>query len=182
MCGHGTYERVEPEGMEVRRWYCRSCHTTFSALPDCLACGVRGTLEEIEKIAVLAEASGKMAAVRFFFDSHVDPVIPWRFVRRRCGWMEGLLRMLPGLLPMFFGMEPTLADLRARLDSETALRDLREHCHEHLGSIRFRVGCRLPRWGCTPPWGPPTGAGHGSGPDGGSESVSQPTRPHGGPP
>jgi len=54
------------------------------------------------------------------------------------------------------------------------------HCHEHLGSIRFPVGFRLPprRW--NPPRGPPTGNGHGPGPAGGSESVSRPSRPHGG--
>lgn len=163
LCGHGTYDRVKPEGMRIRRWYCADCHRTFSALPDCLACGVSGTLEEIEEVAIRAEEEGPMEAVRFFFASHVDPLVPWRLVRRRRGWMDGLMRMLCGLLPLFFGMEPTLSALRARLGSQTALRDLREHCREHLGSMPFPVGFRLPprRW--QPSTGPPTGNGHGSG-------------------
>lgn len=115
---------------------------------DCLACGVSGTLEEMGEVAIRAEEDGPMAAVRFHFASHVDPLVPWRYVRRRRGWMEGLMRMLCGLLPLFFGMEPTLSALRARLGPRTALRDLRGHCADHLGSMPFPVGFRLPprRW------------------------------------
>lgn len=128
----------------MRRWYCAGCHRTFSALPDCLACGVSGTLEEIEEIAALAEASGKMAAVRFFFASDVDPLVPWRLVRRRCGWMDGLLGMLCGLLPLFFGMEPTLWGLRARLGSRTRCGTFGSTVRTISGrwSIRLDSGCR----------------------------------------
>lgn len=39
---------------------------------------------------------------------------------------------MDGLLPVFFGMEPMLSGLRGCLGSVTALRDLREHCADHL--------------------------------------------------
>lgn len=73
------------------------------------------------------------------FTFHVDPLVPWRFVRLRCRWMDGLLGMLCRLLPQFFGMEPTLAGLRIRLGSETALRYLREHCAAFSDRCPFQL-------------------------------------------
>jgi len=31
--------------MRIARWYCRDAHMTFSALPDCMAARVAGSLE-----------------------------------------------------------------------------------------------------------------------------------------
>ncbi|MGH8532263.1 MAG: hypothetical protein ACREV1_05885 [Gammaproteobacteria bacterium] len=47
---HGTYERVNPPGTRVSRWYCPHGHRTFSLLPDCLAARFPGSLCAIEQV------------------------------------------------------------------------------------------------------------------------------------
>ena len=57
-CGfarHGTYERKNPSGTRIARWYCRDGHCTFSLLPDCLASRYRGTLAAFEEAVAVAE-------------------------------------------------------------------------------------------------------------------------------
>ena len=161
--GHGTYGRKRPAGMRIRRWYCAGCGITFSALPDCAASRVSGTLEEIDAVVTCASSSGMMAAVRLFLPFHMDPVSSWRYVRRRCRWVAEVLSILRGLSPLFFGMEPTLPGLRAHLGPGVGLRDLRGLCAMDLPYLPHPVGFRPPSARSGKPRGPPTGTGHGSG-------------------
>lgn len=56
-CRHGSYVRLYPVVLRIARYYCRKGKTTFSLLPDCLASGVSGTLDEIELAASTLESS-----------------------------------------------------------------------------------------------------------------------------
>jgi hypothetical protein len=61
-CGferHGTYERVEPTGIRVARWYCPTGKTSFSLLPDCLASRLGGSLDAVEEEVTTVEAEEK---------------------------------------------------------------------------------------------------------------------------
>jgi len=45
---HGSYARVNPQGLRIARWYCPEGHRTFSLLPDFLAARLPGLLTSIE--------------------------------------------------------------------------------------------------------------------------------------
>jgi len=52
---HGTYERINPPGTQIPRWYCSESHRTFSLLADCFAARFSGTLCEVETVVVEVE-------------------------------------------------------------------------------------------------------------------------------
>ena len=63
-CGfarHGTYERMEPPGTLIARWYCPEAHKTFSLLPDHLAARFPGTLARLEEVVAAAEQTSTRA-------------------------------------------------------------------------------------------------------------------------
>ena len=54
---HGYYSRWTPYGDAfIARYYCRDSHTTFSLLPVFFAAHMRGTLDEVEQVAVAVES------------------------------------------------------------------------------------------------------------------------------
>jgi hypothetical protein len=59
---HGTYERVNPPGTQVPRWYCPEGHCTFSLLADCFAARLSGSLQEVEAVVVAAEQAASREA------------------------------------------------------------------------------------------------------------------------
>ena len=59
-CGfssHGTYERDEPLGTRIPRWYCPEGKTTFSLLADCFASRLPGTLQDVEEVVAEVEVA-----------------------------------------------------------------------------------------------------------------------------
>lgn len=140
---HGFYARVEPQGTLIRRFRCRRQGRTVSRLPDCLAAHVRGSLEELEEVALVAEQAATRAAA-------VDQVRPpgqgslvsaQRWLARRVQWVRALLVTVKGLYPeRFAGVPPTLAGFGQALDSDTVLRALRDVAETHLQQLPAPVG------------------------------------------
>jgi hypothetical protein len=143
-CGvhrHGTYERVDPPGTQIARWYCRPGKTTISLLPDCLASHVSGTLTEIEAAAEAVEvaASVESAADGLRGDIDLPGAVRWTARRRR--WVSALLVTLIGLMPeLFASCQPTLASFRAALGTTGVLVALRAVAAEDLAHLPAPVG------------------------------------------
>jgi hypothetical protein len=122
-CGfkrNGSYERSEPPGARVARWYCRTGRTTFSLLPDCLAAKLAGSLGELEQVvgAVEQAPSVEAAADRLRPDIELPGRLRW--VRRRRRLLHTALVVLIALVPEVFGRcEPTLSSLASSLGTET---------------------------------------------------------------
>ena len=55
---HGTYARVAPQGLRVRRFLCPGSGRTVSLLPACMAARCTGTLREVEATVRAVEAAG----------------------------------------------------------------------------------------------------------------------------
>ena len=124
---HGTYERKTPAGARVARWYCRESHTTFSLLPDCLAARLPGTLADLESVAVTVEASRSVeAAADALRRDVVELPGALRWVRRRVVLVRNVLVRVIGLIPeRLSGCAAEMAAVRARLESENVLMELR---------------------------------------------------------
>ncbi len=143
-CGftrNGTYERVEPPGTRIARWYCRPGQTTFSLLPDCLASHLEGSLGQLEADmdAVEQAPSVEKAAEALRPSVGLPGAVKWTW--RRLGMIRGLLTTLIGLMPeRFASSQPTLASFRAALSSPDVLVTLRAACAEHLAHLPTPVG------------------------------------------
>lgn len=145
-CGlsrHTAYERVEPAGMQVARYYCPKGHTTFSLLPDCLASRLSSTLVEVEQVVVTAEAAPSLeqAAVQLRPDIETQGGVRW--VRRRLGPVRIALLAIATLLPETLGSAgvPTLTGLGVTLGPEIpALVRLRELAGAQLRSLPPPLG------------------------------------------
>jgi len=64
-CGiarHGAYERMEPPGVWIPRWYCREGHFTVSLLPDFAASRLSSSLQEVEQVAALVQTAASLEA------------------------------------------------------------------------------------------------------------------------
>jgi hypothetical protein len=117
----------------------------MSLLPDFLACRVSGTLDAIEEAAAVAEvAPTRAAAVETLRpddeDNAVTTLSALRWLMRRVRWVRELLTVLTTLLPQLNGTAPTVAAMRARLGTTSALIALRTLADEHLGGLPAPVG------------------------------------------
>lgn len=142
-CGfarHGTYERVEPPGTQVARYYCPRGHVTFSLLPDCLASRLSSTLAEIEQVVGAAEDAGvEAAAVRMRPDIDLEGAVRW--VRRRVRGVRAALVICLGLVPsLLAGIPPTLDGYRAALGVKAVLPAVRHRAADHLAVLPPPVG------------------------------------------
>ena len=160
---HGTYERVEPVGTRVARWYCPEGHITFSLLPDCLAARDSGSLRAIEATVVQVEQAKSLeaAADRLRLDIELPGAMRWS--RRRIKSIHGSLTIILGLLPeLFAGCQPTLGAFAQWLEVEWVLPALREIAAVHLRLLPPPLGFKPPalRGG-----EPKRGDQHHSGPD-----------------
>ena len=159
-CGmqkHGTYSRKTPEGTRVRRWYCRPCHTTFSALPDCLASQSRGSLEEYERqVAAVEELQSISAAVRRLYPDCVNPESVRRRLQRRHKQLHLCLTIVRGLLLALAGASPSVLDFRLRLGTQAVLGEVREQCCGQLSQLPHPVGFRVRARRYGSQTGPPT--------------------------
>ena len=139
---HGTYERVNPPGTRIARWYCPEGHCTFSLLPDCLACRLSGTLVEVEAVVAEAEQapSQERAADRLRPDG-VELPSALRWLRRRVKAVHAALVIVLGLLPeMFLGCSPTVSDFRQCLQTPVCLVQLRALAAAFLGQLPAPLG------------------------------------------
>lgn len=123
---HGTYERVNPPGTRVSRWYCPQGHRTFSLLPDCLAARFPGSLCAIEQVVAGVEQAKSLgaAADRLRPDIELPGAIRW--TRRRVRGVHAALRALRGLYPERFAGPPTVGLFQKKLKRACVLPALRE--------------------------------------------------------
>ncbi len=142
-CGvsrHGTYERVEPPGTLVARYYCHRGQTTFSLLPDCLASRLSSSQDEVEQVVVAVEQapSQEAAAARLRPDITLPAALRW--MRRRLVPVRMTVLALVTLMPGRFGSQEQLVSVRSELQTEHALVAVREIAAKHLGKLGPPVG------------------------------------------
>ena len=144
-CGfarHGTYPRTKPAGMRIARWYCRDAHMTFSALPDCMAARVAGSLDEVEQVALLAESKGVEAAAQDL-RTEIDLPGAMRWIRRRRDAVRVALLALITAMPGRLGTVPRVGAVQTVLGTDRALVALREIGSDHLPALTYPLGfCR----------------------------------------
>lgn len=139
---HSAYERVEPVGAWIARFYCPESHTTFSLLPDCLASGLSSTMAEMEMVATAVESREtdlESAAERLRPDIGLQGALRW--LRRRVMAVTVALLALKGLRPdLLAGREPSLSALRAVLGIAEVLPAMRELAGRQVTSVPRPVG------------------------------------------
>ena len=161
---HGTYGRKFPAGMRIARWYCRFCHVSFSALPDCLSARLPGSLAEAEEVASFAEAHGIHAAARVWRSQAADLSSARRWVRRRVLLVREVLTVFRGLEPvLLLGLVLSVGAFRERLGVPVALVELRRLGSARLVHIPYPVGFDLRRRRVGSQTGPPTRDGSARG-------------------
>jgi hypothetical protein len=142
---HGTYRRTEPPGMRIARWYCRDAQMTFSALPDCLAARLVGSLDEVEHVTLAAESKGVEAAAQDL-RTEIDLPGAMRWIRRRRDAVRAALLALITALPSRLGTIPRVQAVRAVLETDRALVAVREIGADHLQALTPPLGfCRRVR-------------------------------------
>lgn len=136
---HGTYARTEPAGMRIPRWYCRDAQMTWSALPDCMAARVVGSLDEVERVAAAAESKGIEAAAQ---DLRTEIELPgaMRWIRRRRDAVRAALLVLITALPGRLGTVPRVQAVQTVLETDRALVALREIGADHLQALSYPLG------------------------------------------
>ena len=144
--------------MRIARWYCAPCHTTFSALPDCLAARLPGSLREVEDAVVaLDEGGNPTAAARRVFDGTYDCANARRWIRCRSGAVAMCLVIIRGILPaLFAGCDASITGLRLHCGTVTVLVDLRRACSGQLQGLPGPVGFHPRRGWSGTQRGPPT--------------------------
>jgi len=140
---HGSYPRVRPRGARVARWYCRTAHATFSALPDCLAARLSGTLAEVETVVATLEhsKSQESAADQLRPDILLPGALRW--LRRRAQRVHGALVILRGAFPQHFLECPaTVSAFRSQLGNIPVLPVLRAMADAQLTELPAPLGFR----------------------------------------
>ncbi len=115
---------------------------TFSALPDCMAARIVGSLDEVEQVALAAESKGVEAAAQ---DLRTEIELPgvMRWIRRRRDAVRGALLALITAIPGRLGTLPRIEAVRTVLGTERALVSLREVGADHLHALSYPLGfCR----------------------------------------
>jgi hypothetical protein len=128
--------------MRIARWYCRDAGMTWSALPDCMAARVVGSLDEVERVTLAAESKGVEAAAQ---DLRTEIELPgaMRWIRRRRDAVRAALLALITALPGRLGTVPRVEAVRTVLESERALVSLREIGADQLHALSYPLGfCR----------------------------------------
>jgi hypothetical protein len=126
--------------MRVARYYCAAAQTTFSLLPDCLAAGLSGDLDEVERVVAAVEAAPSVEAAADKLRPDIDLPGAIRWVRRRLGPVRAVLLALVTLAPALAGScPPTLGAVGERLGTPV-LRQVRAEAEKHLSSLAAPVG------------------------------------------
>lgn len=139
---HTAYERVEPPGAFIARYYCPESHTSFSLLPDCLAARLSSTLAEVEFVAATMESTtDAVETVAEQLRPDIERQGALRWVRRRVMAAAVALVVLKGLRPdVLAGVQPTIHGVRAALGVEHVLPALRELAGEQVTAVPHPVG------------------------------------------
>ena len=137
---HGTYERRQPPGARIARWYCPQGHCSFSLLPDCLAARLPGTLAELEAVVAEAEQAPSLeAAANTTRPDDIGLSCAMRWVRRRREAVHANLHTLKGLMPeRFVACAPNVTDVRRYLGTQRALEACRDIAAYHLHVLPTR--------------------------------------------
>ena len=130
--------------MRIARWYCREAQTTFSALPDCMAARVVGSLDDVEAVVLVAESLGVEAAAQ---DLRAEIELPgvMRWLRRRRDLVRAALLALITALPGRLGSVARVQAVQAVLETDRALVALREIGADHLHALVYPLGFCRPR-------------------------------------
>jgi len=140
---HGTYERVNPPGTRIPRWYCPEGHCTFSLLADCFAARLSGSLQELEALVVAAEKARSREAAADELRPDIELPGALRWIRRRLKAVHTALILILGLFPdSFAGCHPTVSAFRQRLGSDFVLPALRQIAQAQLGQLPPPLGFR----------------------------------------
>jgi hypothetical protein len=142
-CGfarHGTYERVQPPGCLIARYYCPAGHRTFSLLPDCLAARLRGSIDEVEQVVKTVEQSPsvEVAAGKLRPDIELPGAVRW--TRRRLAPVRMALLALVTLFPDKLGSTPTVTGVCAHLGRDQILMAMREIAGTQLWALPHPLG------------------------------------------
>ena len=139
---HGTYARKTPRGTRIARWYCPESHTTFSLLPDCLAARLPGTVDTLEAVVAHAEQAPSLsAAADALRPDAVELPGAIRWVGRRVRLVHHVLSIVIGLLPdLLARCVAEVSTVRARLETDTALRTLRTLVDPQLRALPAPLG------------------------------------------
>jgi hypothetical protein len=148
-CGfsrHGTYERLDPPGTRIARWYCPKGHRTFSLLPDHLAARFPGTLADIEQVVASVERAPSFeAAANALRQDDITLASALRWIRKRVRLVHTVLTIVVSLLPdLCLGCSATVQDFRTRLACEPVLVRLRHLACVHLQALPRPLGFRPP--------------------------------------
>jgi hypothetical protein len=144
----GTYERVDPVGARIPRWWCPQKRKSISLLPSFLAARLTGTLDTVERVVEAVEAAGSIsAAVDAVHPPDADEPIELpgalRSIRRRVKAVRAALVAIVTLLPeRFVGVAPTIAAFRGVLGGGAVLIRLREVAERHLHAMPSPLGFR----------------------------------------
>jgi hypothetical protein len=146
---HGTYKRLYPVSCLIARYYCAVAHETYSLLPDCLAAGMMGTLEQAEQSALAVEQGAALEPMAYLIrpsekeedpDATVEPASAVEWMKRRHrGVLAGLMAIV-GLMPELAGCPATLEGFAKRLDTDAVLVTLRRVAAEHLQRVPTPIG------------------------------------------
>jgi hypothetical protein len=130
--------------MRVPRWYCPKAQMTWSALPDCMAARLVGSLDEVEQVVVVAEGKGIEGAAQ---DLRIEIELPgaMRWLRRRRDAIRSALLALLTALPGRLGSVAEVRAMRAELRTDRALVALREIGAGHLQALVRPLGFMRPR-------------------------------------
>lgn len=137
---HSSYERKDPAGCRIPRWYCRDARQTFSLLPDFLAARMPGELAEVERAVVVREQTSiESAAEELRGEIELPGAVRWlgRRTRLVTAGIVALLGLLPDLLAR---CEPTVVALRDRLGAEPVLPVVRALAAGHLHALPPPLG------------------------------------------
>ena len=131
--------------MRVPRFWCRAAGRSISLLPSFLAAGLRGTLDDVEKVVDSIERAPSLAAAAGLLrpaeaEHAVTSISASRWARRRSRAIRAALIALVTLVPALAGCHPRLTAIRARLKITRVLVTLRRVAHQHMASIARPLG------------------------------------------
>ena len=147
---HGTYERVNPPGTRIPRWYCPEGQCTFSLLADCFAARLTGSLQEVEAVVVGVEQARSQEAAADDLRTDIELPGALRWLRRRLKPVQAALTLLLGLFPdLLAGCLRPSARFASGSGSTGCLPALREIAEVQLAHLPPPLGFRppLPRGG-----------------------------------
>lgn len=141
---HTAYARQQPAGAWIARYYCKPCQKTFSLLPDCIAAGLSGSLDEVEAVVVTVEQASSFENAAFELRGDAQESGRRRWVRRRVRRVRLLLGIVATLDIAALTVGPLmLSELREALATDRALVALRQMVGEHLPRLPTPLGfCR----------------------------------------